>query len=353
MDQIIPRNLLHKTGDNRSKDLSLISSLTLIVPAVWETTNRPWPTIFLPFIDNFLTLRIDFKIGIVTQDSAVNLVAPGTLNSRTAARNPTDFKNLFKEKINVGTGGTWPEAPQHYTKLFLTDNPTWPRADAYLIIIIVSDTNEHFPGRWNIPPTNQHGIDFANYLKGLKNDKNLVRLFAIIDTKATHPQISAGITHKTAVDTLGKGAYYDIHSPFDDILNSIGTAVTRLATQFKITRKLDASEIENLKVLVNGTEQPKAAWTFNASSNSISFNSGHAPSPGSQIDILFGKPPAFLYLKRKLDKSRLEKTEIIVNGRPIPRDHWDYDEQKNAILFLDGHIPPLGSRIKITYSDRI
>ena len=292
---------------------------------------------FSSFIDSFLSLSVDFNIAIITSDSATNRVSRGQLNSRAASRNPTGFKNLFKQKIKVGTGGSGYEKPAQFTRRFLTNHSSWPRSDAFLIVIIVSDEDDG-------SPTSLSGTHFANYLKGLKSDTDLVRVFGIIDT-------TYGTQHIQAVNGTG-GTYHSINSPFDGILNSFSRTITELAMRFKLRRKLASSDLNDVKVFVDGQEQPRAAWTFHASTNSISFNRGYVPGNNSRINIRLSRPISVFVLKKRLDPSRLEKTNIQINGKTIPRDHWEYDARRNAIRFFDGHVPPMGSTIRITYSDR-
>ena len=124
------------------------------------------------FIDSFLELDVDFKIGIISCGNSNNRDTENKLTSAEAKKDETAFKDYFKKKINVGVGMAT-ENLFLSTKNFLETNPTWPRENAYLITIMVSDTNDH-----SEPSTTMHrGITFANYLKSLKKD-DLVKVWA-------------------------------------------------------------------------------------------------------------------------------------------------------------------------------
>ena len=306
---------------------------------------------FSTFIDNFLTEDIDFKIGIITSgkdyltkdECDVNRDQTGGLTSAKAKADEATFKNLFKKTIQVGTGGNAQEKPIHCTVNFILDNSSWSRLNTPLAVIIVSDEDEN-------------GVDAHIELNktSLKTIKGaLTVVFAIIDTDTS--SMNYGKHHiELATDT--GGTYQSITDPFDGILNSFGSTISKMAKKkkfFKIKHKLTAEELNNLKVTVNGTPANRTTdWTFNATYNSVVFNESFTfPSKGSnRITVSFEKPKSRFSLNRPLDTTLLSTVEIRVNGIPIPRSHWNYDLSRNSIQFLPGRVPPKGDTIQIVYN---
>ena len=295
---------------------------------------------FDSFIDKFLTLNIDFKIGIITSDSSYNRDSQKKLNSTEAKADDTEFKNLFKKKIQVGIGGSGHEMPADYTKKFFKNYPKWSAKDAYLAIIIISDENDFSP----------KDVNLVEYLKTLKEDDDLVKIFAIVTLEKIFTRVASyGESHINAAKATG-GSYHSIRDPFDSILDSFGKTITELATRFKIEKKLTADELENIRIRVDGTEVAREAWTFHTKNNSISFNEGHIPAQESKVEILFVELVSQFALQKKLDVSLLDTIDIEIDGKVIPREGWQYNEESNSIKFLKGHVPQIGSSIKIVYN---
>ena len=290
---------------------------------------------FSTFIDKFLELNIDFKIGIITSDSAVNRDTEGKLTSKKVTNDKTafTFKQLFRDKIKVGTGGSSNEKPAHYTKEFFNKkNSDWFATDNPLAVIIVSDENDSSP----------HDTNLVEHLQSFKTDSDLVKIFAITN--------DSGLSHRNAAIDTG-GGHYDITKPFSEILDKIGKTISTLATRFKIKRQLNTEELKNIKIKVDGKEVSDAMWTFHSESSSLTFNEEFILNPKSKIEIVFGKLVSEFRLSRKLDSKRIKTVDITVDGDSIPQEHWEYKEKENSILFYGGHVPPLGSRIKIIYTD--
>ncbi len=296
---------------------------------------------FDSFIDKFLTLNIDFKIGIITSDSSYNRDSQKQLNSTEAKVDETKFKELFKKKIiKLGIGGSGHEMPADYTKKFLKNYPKWSAKDAYLAIIIISDENDISP----------KDVNLVEYLKTLKEDEDLVKVFAIVTLeKIFTDEASYGESHINAAKATG-GSYHSIRDPFDSILDSFGKTITELATRFKIEKKLSTDELANIRIRVDGTEVAREAWTFNTKNNSISFNEGHMPAPESKVEILFVELISWFALQKKLDVSLLDTIDIEIDEKLIPREGWQYIEESNSIKILKGYVPQIGSVIKIVYN---
>ena len=158
-----------------------------------------------------------------------------------------------------------------------------------------------------------------------------------------------GRTHIKAARDTG-GSFYSIVSSFDSILKNIGETTSKMATRFKIQNKLSPEELQNIKLRINGIEVPSTEWTFHAESNSISFNEEFSLAPESKVEILFVKPISQFPLKKKLDTSLLDTIDIEINGKVIAREAWEYDEGGNSIKFSDDYVPSVGSKIKIVYN---
>ncbi len=293
---------------------------------------------FDTFIDYFLKSNIDFKIGIITSDSADNIDAKEKLTSTEAKADETKFKELFKKTIKVGIRGEDLEKPAFYSKKFFENNPNWVNnKDAYLAVIIISDEDD-----------SSKGVNLVEYLKDIKREDDLVKIFAIVTTN-DHSTMY-GKAHIEKAEATG-GSYQSILEPFDKIFDNLGKTITELATRLKMTRRLSTEELEKIIVIVDNFDVGKEAWRFDDSSNTIIFNEGHTPSSESKIEIILAGLRALFILKKKLDVSRIETIDLRVDGQPVPKAHWKYREKLNAIEFLKGHIPQMGSTIKVQYTD--
>ncbi len=307
------------------------------------------------FINALTALSIDFKIGIITQDHSNALkIVEKELTSDHAQKDSAAFKHDFKAKVNVGIKGFWPEKPAQYIKDFFDVNTDWSTRDNPLAVIIVSDTID-----FTVP------VDFniATYLKKLKTDPSLVKIFAIVnlveedpltskDWSTFHPRSRATIGRhvKAAKDTGGISS--DINAPFNNILGKIGDKISKhTSTFFKVKRPLSPKDLKNIKIKVDGIEMARAGWTFNKENNSLSFNKGFAPPPKSKLEILFRKPASEFRLKRKLDGKHINTVDITVDGKSVPKEHWEYNEENNSIRFFEDHIPSIGSSIRVVYED--
>ena len=308
---------------------------------------------FSTFIDNFLTEDIDFKIGILT--SGVDLYTreacdnnrdtTGGLTSAKAKADEATFKNLFKTTIQVGTGGDSYEKPIHCTVNFIKNNPSWSRLNTPLAVIIVSDENESELPDANTVETNK------TYLKTIKG--TLTVAFAIVNMDTSSRNYGK---HHIELATDTGGSYQSITDPFDGILNSFGSTISKMAKKkkfFKIKHKLTAEELNNLRVTVNGTPANRTTnWTFNATYNSVVFNESFTfpKNKSSSVTVSFEKSKSRFPLNRPLDTTLLHTVEIRVNGTPLPRSHWNYDLSRNSIQFLPGRVPPKGDTIQIVYN---
>ncbi len=363
------------------------------------------------FIDKFLELNIDFKIGIITTDAdanantdfslwtpqkrpdnwekikrahlhhtstlhcKINVVQDDELTSTAAEADEAEFKKIFQESIKVGLYGSGKEKPIFCIKSFLDYNPEWVRTDSSLSIIIVSDEDEH--------PTTQN-TDIAGYLKTLKTNNDFVKIFSIIDLycaddkgkkysddpnklyeiidknifchkdtetkKGIRENKNFSRTHiKAAMDT--GGSFYSITSPFDSILKKIKETTTEIAIHFKIKRVLSPEELKHIRIEVDGFAVDDNMWTFHQDKSSFTFNKEYPLNPESEVVIVFAEIVSEFRLSKKLNSKHINTVNITVDGNLIPQEHWEYKAERNSIRFKSGHLPPEGSSISVSYTD--
>lgn len=240
---------------------------------------------FDAFIHNFLDESVDFRMAITTTDPTKRVDGKmvcdwHVLNSQHAAVNEQNFFHMFKKCIKVGIKGSGLEKGLNATKRFLNhydqrDNRVDPflRDDAYLIVVVVSDEND------------QSSMTVPHYVETLRNAKNnegLVKLYSIVNTEETGIRWeSKGTRYMEASQATG-GVVANIKDDFYQILSDFGAGIVDLLDSFSIANSPATNDI---KVFVNGNETTE--FSFDEDSKSITFNQGHVPAAGSQIDIQY------------------------------------------------------------------
>lgn len=226
---------------------------------------------FEDFINVFITSGVDFHLGVITTDSS-ELVGP-VLTPSTP-----NLINTFKNQALVGIQGFPTERglEQAYQALGPSGDvgpgTAFFRDEALLVLVFVSDEKDY---------SYQTPAAYTAFYQSLKPFANLVIAHAVA---GDYPMGCA-----TAV--FGAG-YYEVVSALGGSFVSIcapdwGIQMEQLAHQSLATSSYllsDANPVEDtVKVFVNGIEVYD--WTYDASTNAVTFGSGAIPDTGDTIDV--------------------------------------------------------------------
>lgn len=193
----------------------------------------------------------------------------------------------FAQNANLGTGGDATEQGLEAARLAITpplvngDNAGFVRAQAKLFLIFVSDEDDQSPDG-NAGQSSQYFINAYRNVKGV-NNPNLISASAIIgDVPNGCATAAAGTRYKEVVDDIGGVLHTICTDNFGPALQAIGVEATQPQSEFFLTRQAIANTIV---VKVNNVTQPASAWFYTGASNSVTFNAGSVPAPGSTITI--------------------------------------------------------------------
>lgn len=269
---------------------------------------------FSAFIQDFQTKGYDFRIAVITTEAwTENFWGGSTASFRSNAGSAIltpDTPNLetaFLQNILQGTAGYGDERAFQSIEFALTDPSNsgynFPRSDAFLAVIIVSDEddfshagsayanrNYSYPGLYSI----SHYTDFLDTLTGSTptNRSYNVSTISVLDAACqsdpnSHADAIIGQRYMDFVDATDgiKGSICDAN--FSSSLNSIQSKISELSTQFYLTREPVPGSI---RVKINGSDIPESAvngWTYNATSNSIKFHGAATPAEGDSISVTY------------------------------------------------------------------
>lgn len=288
---------------------------------------------FSAFISDFITKGYDFRIAVITS-SAWEAQFFGGASSQNRARfrstsgsaildpSTLNIETAFSQNISAGTTGNGDERPLQSIQVALehsfNSSYGFPRSDAYLAVIIVTDeddysnststclqpnpsggcnNNAYNPG-WTHPSMSTHQTsNYVSYFDSLTNSTSTIKKYnvstiAVTDNAcktnpSTHPAAMIGLrVMDIANETEGViGSICDTN--FSASLNLIQQQIGELSTQFYLSRVPIESSI---RVAVNGVSVPKSTtngWSYISSSNSIRFYGNAVPAEGDSISINF------------------------------------------------------------------
>lgn len=249
---------------------------------------------FSDFINGFVTLGLDFHLGVVTTDmdtasDSGNLRgSPPYLTQQTP-----NLISTFQSRVQVGASGSADEqglaAAQAALSPPLTNmgqtNYGFLRDDAVLSLLFVSDENDFSGGSW---------ADYVYFFDGLKTDPSKIQVASIVGPSGgcSGPLGSAsdGEDYRLVASAFN-GINVDIcNDDFSAALQEISDAVTALATAFPLTHLPIPG---TLQVIVDGVGIPggTSTWSYNAASNEILFEAGAVPAECSDLEIRYALAP--------------------------------------------------------------
>lgn len=235
---------------------------------------------FQTFINGFIQEDINYRMAVTTTDPTQAVVGQHAcdwnLLTKTAADNDElKFIRDFQDCIKVGTTGSGNEQGMVASSAFLNLNATqFLRPEAYLIIVYVSDEEEHGP------LTAQGYVDQAT---AFKNNAGLVKTYSIVNTVTTgsgHEEIGQKYIDGSLITG---GTSSDIHQDFHETLLDIGVRILDLADSFPLSEV----PVENtIMVIVNGTNVP-TGWGYDPVARTIRFDVNNVPAVNSNISIQY------------------------------------------------------------------
>lgn len=247
------------------------------------------------FIGQFVSLGLDFHLGVVTTDMD-NPTQSGRLQGPTLVIDSTnpDPHAAFLEVVNLGTNGSGSEKGFAATQAALTEpllsttNAGFLREDAALATIVVTDEDEDST---ITPPA------FATWYTTLKTDPTKVSFSAICgdpefigcqDPFGTGITATGGFKYVEAAGLTG-GIWESIcTSDWDVALQHLSVTAAGMSYEFPLTNT--PSSLASLVVTVDGVEPPYSiidGWIYESSTNSVVFDGTAIPAPGAQIVVSY------------------------------------------------------------------
>lgn len=231
---------------------------------------------FNAFISNFIEKKIDFKMAITTTDprsrySGKMVGDSNKLTSVAAQKNTKKFMKDFSRMIKVGTRGSGDEQGLKTSKDFFDRYRSWAREDAYLVVVYISDEQDH---------SHDTVSDYITRLQSLKAKKEMVRAYSIVTQSiAAHKKWETLGTRYAAVSKATGGDVADIHQDFYTTLENFGVKILDLLDSFPLSGVPVGS---NISVSVNGTNLTNG-WSYDQNSRAIKFDKNAIPTEGEVI----------------------------------------------------------------------
>lgn len=238
------------------------------------------------FMDQFLLSDPDFHMGfITTSDHQWQSSGIGWID-----QNHPDPVGWSSSTIgNIGVYGSGVERGIEMASLALQDNSvagpnsSFYRQNANLAIIYLSDEPDYSVGSWQ---------NYVWFFDNLKSSVDSIKMYGVISDYPTGCEYISPTGHSRQLQA-GYG-YYEIINYYSGAWYSIcapdwGIQLKDLADQVSDTSVFQLSENniaeESIEVYVNG--QQSNDWIYDASINSVVFNSDSIPTEGQRIEISY------------------------------------------------------------------
>ncbi len=250
--------------------------------------------------------EIDFHIGVLTTDMDADNEYRGVLlgDPYVLDRDTPDYKDLFRERVAVGTDGSDMERGLEAAFTALTEpmiseaNEGFLRPDATLSIIFVSDEND-CSDRGALP-ADANGTDcysntdllvpvkdYISEFEGIKEDASLVISSAIVGPEVTEGCDNSwpGTRYLSVAENMG-GLQGDIcDKDFTNIMDELGLNAAGVHSSFGLSYRAVEGTIElyvDDDLLEEGTD---SGWSYNDETCYITFDQEHVPPRGSVITV--------------------------------------------------------------------
>jgi hypothetical protein len=353
---------------------------------------------FMTYIDHS---QIDYQIGVVSTDME-DAAHSGRLQGapKIITRATPDPVAAFAANVQVGTTGGGNEmgllaAHDALTEpLASTDNAAFHRPEASMALIFVSDEDDKSYG----------GIDFYTRffgsLKEVGNENNII-VTAIVapnpipggcDAYSTTLQqlglTVAGLGRKFVLsrepdpdsvivrvdegagfveipefnnqgeanwklELIEKAIYFYAYVPPPQA--DIEVEYSNVEDRFHLSGRGDSSTIE---VKVDDVVVPQAddCWQYHSGENAIIFYGDCIPALESTVEVSYSDLEKVFYLSEEVKNPEtlqvwLDQGSGFAEIYPDPATGWIYHSETNSIRFQGTLVPPMGSEVKVGYSN--
>ncbi|HOX43891.1 MAG TPA: hypothetical protein PK668_09835 [Myxococcota bacterium] len=321
-------------------------------------------TAFIGYIDTSL---IDYHIGVIAMDME-DPTHQGKLvgTTKVITRQTPGAAAVFEDNINVGTTGGGFEmgilaAHDALSEPLLSGaNAGFLRDTASLAVIFVSDEDDHSYG----------GVTyykrFFTTLKDVGNERRVI-MAAIVGENpdgcsGAAGEAAPGARYLELVQALGGSSASICAADFSVTLSQLGLTVAGLGRKFVLSQAPDPSSIV-VRVRAAGaqdwveiTESPATGWRLDQGENAIYFDGSYVPPPEADIEVEYSNSQYEFPMSGRGDPETLVVTvDADGDGPGLPVTQTEstdyvYDAASNTIRFLDGHVPPLGATVEISYA---
>lgn len=269
---------------------------------------------FAAFIQQFASKGYDFQIAVTTTEAWVDYYNSSVNYSRYRMGSATQVGNYrilnpatpnlqteFIANIKQGINGTGDERAFSSLKKALTNTANitdgFPRPDAFLSVIIVSDEDDNSRNSSNMTGGTLDSVDsYMTFLNTYTNSisggakKFSVNAIAIWDqaclTSLQDSSQKISTRYKQLVDLSG-GISASICGNFATSLANISSSIIELSTIFYLDR---VPLEETIRVTVNGVAVQKNninGWVYLADKNAIQFKGSAVPAQGARVSVDF------------------------------------------------------------------
>ncbi len=288
-----------------------------------ETSQQAVAANFSRFIEKFRANGFDFQIAVTTSDAYKDVFSPALLKSDYAAGSYTDgvgtvvtapailtnttpnLEMAFKANILRGINGSGDERAFQSLKAALSNSSNkalgFPRADAHLSVIIVSDEDDFswdetgsLDSMYADPRlhTAQSYVDFLDGITGSTQGSRYHSVSSIgIFDENCRVNLGGGVRKIAdryhALTGLTGGILGSLCDDFGTTLANISNRTIELSTRFFLDREPVKG---TLRVYVNGVQVPESntdGYSYDASNNSISFHGSGVPVAGAKISVAY------------------------------------------------------------------
>lgn len=308
-----------------------------------QTSQANLAASFSSFINKFQTLGIDYHMAVVGSDAYManpffnnaqsSYISTNALfrdgftgtyglgHSGVFVMTPANTTaSVFQKNISLGTGGSGDERAFSSMTQALIDTTNvasgFRRADAFLSVIILSDEDDfsgdasqcdhfdptcalHYQGDHNYAAPAPYLQPVSFYVGWLDsyvgNHANYSVSTIFADSAACVTSLNAGApstsrlvaTRYPAISAATSGIAGSLCGNFGTTLAGISQSVLELASVFNLSI---VPNVSTISVVVNGVSIAQDAvngWTYNATTNAISFHGNSVPAAGANIQINF------------------------------------------------------------------
>jgi len=284
------------------------------------TSQSNLATNFPSFINYFKNKGYDYRIAVTTTDAYYGdqFVSSGcslcNVNQtqfrsgvnppiRVIDNNTPNLDSVFSANVQVGTSGSADERAFSSFKAALNSslNVGFHRSDAFLAIIIVSDSddfshddislNESY-SQATLHPISNYVTFLNSFTGGTPVNDYSVTTVSVLDSACESALNSSehkiGVRYMALSDATG-GTKNSLCNPFSTILDNISTSI---ATQNQASFQLTRTPVESsIRVIIDGSLIPQSStdgWSYDSASNTIKINgSTYQPQSGASVVINF------------------------------------------------------------------